>query len=83
MVGLGYLPGDNHSSATGVSANGSVVVGFSYLGPNCCNIRAFRWTAAGGIVELPPLPGDQFTSATGVSADGSAAIGFSNSTTTG
>lgn len=36
--------------ATGVSNDGSTVVGFSFGGPG--NPRAFRWTSAGGIRDL-------------------------------
>jgi len=76
MVGLGYLPGDNISTATGVSADGSKVVGYSYdnsLGQP----EAFVWTAATGMVGLGYIPGAVVPSstATGVSADGSTVVG--------
>ena len=49
-VGLGFLPGDTDSNATGISADGRVVVGQSSGGSN--GIRAFRWTYAGGMQSV-------------------------------
>lgn len=76
FLGLGDLPGGGFwSEAYGVSADGSVVVGYG-LGAN--GREAFRWTEAGGMVGLGDLPGGSFWSeARGVSADGSTVIGFS------
>ncbi|MCY2951189.1 MAG: hypothetical protein NTU53_04335 [Planctomycetota bacterium] len=51
MVGLGYLAGLDHSWADGVSADGSVVVGFSG-GRGEWPGRAFRWTQSGGMLDL-------------------------------
>ncbi|WP_277874339.1 MULTISPECIES: PEP-CTERM sorting domain-containing protein [Microcystis] len=83
MVGLGYLPGVNgflgFSEANGVSADGSVVVGYSN-GGNGFNgnlIEAFRWTQAGGMVGLGVLSGGIASYANGVSADGSVVVGYS------
>ena len=73
FVGLGALPGTTTSLATGVSADGSVVVGLS----GSSDERAFRWTAAGGMVDLGGLPGDSESRALGVSADGSVIVGAS------
>jgi len=86
MVGLGHLPGATsfgsyHSHATGVSSDGSVIVGLSTSsasGPT--DFEAFRWTT-GGMVGLGDLPGADFDSrATGVSSDGSIVVGFGDST---
>ena len=55
--GLGFLPGYTGSNATGISADGTVVVGTS-IGPN--SSQAFRWTAVGGMVGLGFVPGDSF-----------------------
>jgi probable HAF family extracellular repeat protein len=73
---LGDLPGgDFYSSPSGVSADGSVVVGYSN---SASGYEAFRWTAGGGIVGLGDLPGGIFQSnAFAVSADGSIAVGES------
>jgi probable HAF family extracellular repeat protein len=70
--GLGYLPGKRMGSyASGISADGSVVVGTSYRGA-----EAFRWTEADGMVGLGHLPGEgAASSALGVSADGSVIVG--------
>src|SRR5436853_45359 len=67
---LGYLPGDNYSSATGVSADGSVIVGASAN-------QAFRWTAGSGLIGLGYLPAATNSSAVAVSGDGSVVVGTS------
>jgi probable HAF family extracellular repeat protein len=80
MVGLGSLPGDlrNSSEATGVSADGSAVVGLSDSAPGAQN-EAFRWTSGEGMVSLGFLPGGGSNSlANAVSADGSTAVGLSD-----
>lgn len=71
--GLGMLAGDAYSYAYGVSADGSVVVGFS--GVDFTDDRAFRWTAAGGMVSLGTLPGRAHAAAYAVSDDGSIVVG--------
>ncbi|MFO0897317.1 MAG: hypothetical protein U0836_07825 [Pirellulales bacterium] len=66
--GLGFLPGDTQtSSAGGVSADGSVVVGTSYTG-------GYRWTVGGGMT-----PVDGLSDAVDVSADGQSVLGHANS----
>ena len=55
FMGIGDLPGgDFLSSARGISADGTVVVGDSHSSSGC---EAFRWTEATGIVGLGDLPG--------------------------
>src|SRR5581483_6583818 len=49
--GLGFLTGGNSSTATSVSANGSVVTGYSTYG-NGSEQQAFRWTRSGGMLGL-------------------------------
>jgi probable HAF family extracellular repeat protein len=71
MQDLGTLGGDQ-SAATGVSADGSVVVGWARNAAG--RSRAFRWTAAGGMQDLGTLGGDRSV-AYGVSADGSVVVG--------
>ncbi len=98
FTGLGDLPGGSFgSSATGVSLDGSIIVGqgssptgvaFSPSGG-----EAFRWTAAGGMVGLGAFPGGGFqihidgedflSSANGISADGSTIVGNSTTATGG
>jgi uncharacterized membrane protein len=74
-IGLGDLPGgEQSSSATAVSADGSTVVGSSW-GEDW--LQPFRWTAEDGMTPLGLLPGA--TSPRGkawdVSADGLAVVG--------
>jgi probable HAF family extracellular repeat protein len=82
MVGLGFLPGGLSSVATGVSSDGSVVVGH---GPSTTGggygAEPFRWTANEGIVGLGILSGQNFAAATGVSSDGAVVVGYAYSTT--
>ncbi len=70
-----FLPGGNFSLATGVSANGSVVVGQANDGTTL-TLHSFRWTAATGMQALPAAPGFDFSyGASGISADGSVIVG--------
>jgi probable HAF family extracellular repeat protein len=73
MQDLGTLGGD-YSEAWGVSADGSVVVGWSYN--TAGDGRAFRWTASGGMQDLGTL-GGCCSKAYGVSADGAVVVGSS------
>jgi probable HAF family extracellular repeat protein len=81
FMSLGYLPGGSaslypDSRASGISADGLVVVGSS---SSSNGTEAFRWTQAGGMVGLGSLPGTSFNSnASAVSADGSVVVGYSN-----
>ena len=72
MVGLG------DGSATGVSGDGSVVVGYRGFSSDSGVIyKAFRWTEASGMVGLGDLPGGDFSNyAKGVSGDGSTVVGY-------
>ncbi|MBS3734378.1 MAG: hypothetical protein KGY99_05570, partial [Phycisphaerae bacterium] len=72
--GLGDLPqGAYVSVATGVSADGTAVVGYS---SSEYSSEAFRWTQATGIVGLGAFTGDDSSEACGVSADGSVVVGY-------
>jgi probable HAF family extracellular repeat protein len=79
MVGLGGIPGGNFGgSASGVSADGSVVVGQANSPSLALVGQAFRWTQLTGMVGLGDLQGGSFgSSASGVSADGSVVVGIS------
>jgi probable HAF family extracellular repeat protein len=79
MAGLGDLPGSIfRSTAGGVSADGSVVVGDSY---SASGPEAFRWDSEGGMVGLGLIPGHSaFSSASATSADGSVVVGYSQAT---
>ncbi len=80
ITDLGTLGGDR-SEAYGVSADGSVVVGFSYDATG--NPRAFRWTRATGMQSVEDwlrdhgvtVPADVTREARAVSADGSVVVG--------
>lgn len=74
FTGLGVLPGTTSSFATGVSADGSVVVGQS-LEFTSVTGRAFRWTTSTGMTELPGSSEGLNTDAYAVSSDGSVAVG--------
>jgi len=89
MIGLGYLPGGGQDSAAiGVSADGSIVVGYSdwygnglcdcVAGFGCYFIAPFQWTAAGGMaaVDIAGFSSHYCSSRTkDVSADGSVMVG--------
>ncbi|MBB6051919.1 hypothetical protein [Armatimonas rosea] len=74
MVGLGDLPGGFfRSSATAVSADGTVVAG---IGDNAVSAaRVFRWTQAGGMVNLGAPASSAICWARGISADGTRIVG--------
>jgi probable HAF family extracellular repeat protein len=55
MQDLGTL-GGGRSEASGVSADGAVVVGWAYNAAG--QERAFRWTVDGGMQDLGTLGGD-------------------------
>ncbi|MGE4198554.1 MAG: hypothetical protein AB7G11_15695, partial [Phycisphaerales bacterium] len=61
------------TDARAVSADGSVIVGYSLSGSR---VEAFRWPANEGMVALGDLPGGEFGSvASAASADGSIIVG--------
>src|SRR5262245_48764953 len=52
ITNLGLLPDTTESSATGLSADASVVVGYCVIDRIEGNSLAFRWTSAGGLQDL-------------------------------
>lgn len=75
VIGIGYLDGlvFGAAHASGVSADGSVIVGGS---SSALGFEAFRWTQATGHVGLGfGGPGPAFTRAWGVSGDGAVVVG--------
>jgi len=67
------------SVATGVSADGNVVVGYATPYQGCCiRTEAFRWTRTGGMVGLGFLPGGSYSGANAVNADGAVVVGYSS-----
>lgn len=80
-INLGHLGTGTRSFATGISADGSVVVGGSSINTETGAVHAFRWTEAGGMVDLSTLSGSsgQYSRAYGVSGDGTVVVGISGS----
>ena len=73
--GVGDLPGSVFQSrALGVSADGTVVVGYS---TSTSGAQAFRWTSEGGMVDLGNIPGGIIflNEAYAVSGDGTVIVG--------
>ena len=61
--------------AAALSFDGSIVVGTNTSATGAGN-RAFRWTSATGLVELPLPPGYIATGASDISDDGSVILGY-------
>ncbi|MFN9976638.1 MAG: hypothetical protein ACK58T_42730 [Phycisphaerae bacterium] len=79
MQNLGLLPGGTLGLATGISGDGTIVVGWSNAPDG--NSYGVRWVhpGGGGLVALPTLPGGfQGNSAYGISSDGSTIVGGSS-----
>ena len=82
MTGLGALGVDSYTTkqasiATGLSTDGSVIVGSTTFTGGSNQAQAFRYTAAGGMVGLGFINSQSFASdlAYGVSGDGSIVVG--------
>ncbi|HEX8876594.1 MAG TPA: hypothetical protein VF777_07585 [Phycisphaerales bacterium] len=74
---LGLLPGGTLGLATGISADTTIVVGWSNASDG--NAYGVKWTSPGTMVALPTLSGGfQGNSAYGISADGSIIVGGSS-----
>lgn len=80
FTGLGFLSEEfRYSQAYAISADGSTVVGTSaYVGADDeAYLSSFKWTAAGGMVELPRSSATAPAShAYGISDDGSVIVGM-------
>ncbi len=79
FTAIGFLPGDNSSEIRALSADGTVAVGASGVGPTNgleYGRVGVKWTAGGGLVALPGIPADTspigtaFITASDISADG-------------
>ncbi|NLR75912.1 autotransporter domain-containing protein [Leeia aquatica] len=75
MENLGSMFGGSATSVTGLSADGSVLVGTGQLAQNALSYRAYRWTRATGPQDLGTLPMGGNSHAAAVSADGSMVVG--------
>ena len=81
---LGVQGGYGASTATGISGDGSVVIGRSYTTQQGAEVaaQAFRWTASGGMQPLGfTRPSSGYSTASGVSRDGSVVVGTSKTGT--
>lgn len=76
---LSDFPGGTfQSGASGISADGTVVVG---LGSSAAGTRAFKWTSATGMSDIGDLPGgSSYSEAYGISGNGATVIGISSAT---
>lgn len=85
ITGIGFLeplddsPATRYSTASGVSDDGSVVVGEQgWYGRSTYGFRrAVRWTRGGGLQNLGLFAGHTDSTANGVSADGRVVVGTS------
>jgi probable HAF family extracellular repeat protein len=73
---LGFLPGGSISVATGVSGDGSIIVGGAIDASS--QTQAVRWVGNNTIENLGVLPGGFSSSAQAISADGTTIVGISN-----
>jgi autotransporter-associated beta strand protein/probable HAF family extracellular repeat protein len=75
--GLGFLLGQDLSFASGVNADGSVVVGAGFISAGGgSGEQAFRWTPSTGLTDLPPADTvHNAEAALGVNGDGSVVVG--------
>ena len=76
ITDLGVMPGGTFAVASGISGDGSTVVG---QGNGTAGNRAFRWTAGTGMQSLGALPGFAMSYSHAVNADGSVVVGSSSS----
>ena len=81
--GVGFLPGGTYSRMSGVSADGSIVIGYGSSAAAAGNDEAFRWTSTTGIAGLGLLPGATYSYSNGISADGLTIVGESDSAASG
>jgi probable HAF family extracellular repeat protein len=79
MQSLGVVGNRDYSTAVSVNSEGSVIVGHSgnYSGdPSALDIRAFRWTDAGGMQDLGVLSGSRYSYASATDASGAVVTGW-------
>jgi probable HAF family extracellular repeat protein len=78
LTDLGVLPGYSTSTATGISADGTIVVGWS--ADSAGHPRAFYWSTSTGMVDLVGL-NNVYSKALAISRDSSTIVGtWSDST---
>jgi uncharacterized membrane protein len=74
IFGIGNTPNGGQTFGSGLSGNGTTVVGTA-TDPTTLTGRAFRWTAATGAQDIGPGDATVSSSAFGGSADGSVVVG--------
>ncbi len=74
--GIGTLPGSRQTEVTGISADGSAIVGYT-ISDKGVSPRAYLWTESRGIEYLGSLSPHRFSAATSISADGKVIVGGS------
>ncbi len=78
FVNIGLLSGGSTSQASGISADGSIIIGFGDEGTlPLGNTEAWLYTS-GTFTTLGFLPGGNASQANGISADGSTIVGTSS-----
>lgn len=82
LIPLGNLPGLLRSAALDVSADGTVVVGYSLIAGKGIRtgedpVAAFRWTRGGGMQDIGAIDGHEYSYARAISADGTTIVGES------
>ena len=75
--GLGSLLGMAGATADDISADGRAIAGTAFLVEPEETLRAYRWTAADGMVDLGVLAGGIASSGNGISGDGRVVTGAS------
>lgn len=77
LVDIGGLPGNNINYATGVSADGTIVVGTSGTSFGDAFQQGWRWTSENGFTPLDDIGNDTLTfgAAEDISADGTTVVG--------
>ncbi|MFN0010685.1 MAG: hypothetical protein ACKVS8_03475 [Phycisphaerales bacterium] len=78
FTNLGVLPSATATSfAHAINADGTVVAGYGDVGSFGAT-RAFRWTQAGGMIDLGVFNGGSIFQAFGISGNGGLIAGFAN-----
>ena len=72
----GFSPLEIIGSPNALSADGGVIVG-QFVPAGATVVHAFRWTEAGGQIDLGIFPGADESGAIAASADGEVVVGFS------
>lgn len=77
FTSLGLPAGASGASADGINVDGTALAGSVFFVEPEETVRAFRWTASGGMQQLGMLPGSVASFGAGISGDGSVVTGGS------